>query len=511
MAADDLAGCTLAPGGRYNSEIAAGRAWLETMQDGTGGYASYPTGPHNIAAEAEAMWAAAVAPLSLTTASCENSGTVVVDIDMATMPDDIVGGQFFLEYDDTVLTFVSADPGDAPFTVEVFELTAPGSISYAVGVPGGGPGTDVATTMARITFSTDMEVCTPTADLVTWNRMTTPSNRLSNEVGDETLPTLLDLSELTIDETPPSITPPSPISVNADAGGCDAAVTVPALVASDTCSGVASIVNDYTGTSDASDIYPSGLTTITWTVTDDCGNVSMTTQDITVEAVNDLDVAVSLMGVSASVTRCVTFELIECAGAAPTAWVTADLAFVGGSFVGTIEVPCGSYTCATARDALHTLRRSDDDDFGIVGAVYVADFSPAGTTDQSLVGGNLNGDIFIDILDFGIFVGQFGMSPGGSTPCTPSGPHADIDGDGNVFASDFTFISLNFLETAEADCCTVDWALASSPPHAGGPVWRVTTAQLKAQGMGELTVADLNADGWLDTRDMQAFLEGARP
>ena len=49
----------------------------------------------------------------------------------------------------------------------------------------------------------------------------------------------------------------------------------------DNC-GVASIVNNYNGTSDASDTYPVGETTIIWTVTDIYGNTATCEQKITV-------------------------------------------------------------------------------------------------------------------------------------------------------------------------------------------------------------------------------------
>ena len=49
----------------------------------------------------------------------------------------------------------------------------------------------------------------------------------------------------------------------------------------DNC-GVASVVNNYNGTSDASDTYPVGETTIIWTVTDIYGNTATCEQKITV-------------------------------------------------------------------------------------------------------------------------------------------------------------------------------------------------------------------------------------
>ncbi|NPD87069.1 HYR domain-containing protein, partial [Lentimicrobium sp. L6] len=67
----------------------------------------------------------------------------------------------------------------------------------------------------------------------------------------------------------------------ADAGLCGAAVTVVAPTTADNCS-VASITNNFNGTSDASGFYNVGTTTITWTVEDIHGNISTDNQDITI-------------------------------------------------------------------------------------------------------------------------------------------------------------------------------------------------------------------------------------
>ena len=453
--------------------------------------------------------------------SCYGAGvgdTVTITVRMSAVKDFVVGGQFFMDYDNSVLDFISAVPGAAPFTVEIFESVdeGTGTIDYAVGVVGGGPGTAVDTDMAVLTFTALTETC-GTAGLVGF-RAHVPPTRLTNEHAEEIAVLTSDLGSVSIDGTPPVITPPSDIVVNADAGGCDAAVTVPALVATDGCSGIDTVVNDFNFTADASDVYPPGTTTVTWTVTDLCGNVSTDSQDVTVLSVNDMTVAVELAGVSEpTVTRCITFELWSCPDTIPVEIVSIDLTFTAGLFVGNVEIPCGFYDCITARDGLHTLRRTDDDgDFGIVGTGYVADFTVTGTTDDSLVGGNLNDDFVIDILDFGEFVGQFGDVTAGDTPCATLGPDADISGNGIVFSEDFTFISVNFLETREANCCGAPFALVRTPggrsiQAASVPVTRISLAQLRKRGLGHLAIADLNGDGWLDVADMEAFVAGDRP
>jgi gliding motility-associated-like protein len=83
------------------------------------------------------------------------------------------------------------------------------------------------------------------------------------------------------DNEQPVITCPADITQTADPGVCEAAVTVPSIANSDNCA-VASIVNDYNNTADASDVYPVGTTTVVWTVTDIHGNVSTCSMTVTV-------------------------------------------------------------------------------------------------------------------------------------------------------------------------------------------------------------------------------------
>lgn len=84
------------------------------------------------------------------------------------------------------------------------------------------------------------------------------------------------------DVAPPLITCPMDIIQDADPGMCEAMVTVPSPSVSDNCT-VLSVVNDHTGTANASGTYSIGTTTITWTATDTNGNTSSCTQTVTVE------------------------------------------------------------------------------------------------------------------------------------------------------------------------------------------------------------------------------------
>ncbi|MBK9105945.1 MAG: HYR domain-containing protein [Saprospiraceae bacterium] len=66
-----------------------------------------------------------------------------------------------------------------------------------------------------------------------------------------------------------------------DMGQCNADVDIPAPTAGDNC-GVGSLINSYNGTGNASDNYPTGTTTVIWTVTDIHGNTNSCVQLITV-------------------------------------------------------------------------------------------------------------------------------------------------------------------------------------------------------------------------------------
>ncbi|MCK5839960.1 MAG: HYR domain-containing protein, partial [Bacteroidales bacterium] len=84
-----------------------------------------------------------------------------------------------------------------------------------------------------------------------------------------------------IDTIPPQIACPDDIGQNTDSTSCSAYVTVPIPVASDNCQ-LESLVNDYTGTDDASATYYIGTTVVSWIATDIYGNVDSCFTTITI-------------------------------------------------------------------------------------------------------------------------------------------------------------------------------------------------------------------------------------
>ncbi len=82
---------------------------------------------------------------------------------------------------------------------------------------------------------------------------------------------------VTVNDTEnPNITCPTNIT------SCDSNITVPLPIVSDNC-GIASIVNDFNLTNDASGIYPIGITNVTWTIIDSSGNSNTCIMSIEVE------------------------------------------------------------------------------------------------------------------------------------------------------------------------------------------------------------------------------------
>ena len=446
---------------------------------------------------------------------CYTDTQVMVSINVSDLDgQEICGAQFFLEYDNIRLDFKAIRGGDSPWSNQIFldvdEVA--GTIDYAVGVPFGRPGSSADARMALITFNILVPICNTGDSLVTF-RTHVPPTGLTDCVGNQMPARLNDLPDVG-DKIPPQITRPADISVQADAFyGCAAVVDPGTATATDNCTADRDIeikCNREDGLHCLDDPYPSGTTKITWRATDQCGNYSEGQQVITVSDANDLMLHVALKPVvePGPFTRAITLELYPAGG--PPVIVCRELQFNGGEFLGKVKIPCGNYICITARDPLHSLRRTLDTaaDFGVEGTQYVAVFTPA--NEKELIGGNLNRDCFIDIRDFGTFVGQFGDLLPVDTRCFMPQPHSDINGNGVVWVKDFTFIAANFLKQSDPDCAGTSCVLAADGAP-GRPITRISVNELNRRGLDDLAVGDLNHDGWLDILDMVDFMLGERP
>ncbi len=457
-------------------------------------------------------------------AACYNAMATTMEVRVEKEASGIaaVGGQFLLAYDTRVLEYVggvagTGDPGDT-FSVSLIpapdQEPVPGHINFAVGVADSGPGTTDPAVMATLTFRVVHDhLGNPLADacdapvLVCFRADEPPMHTLVFD-GDglNVLGSTYPLPAITIDSTPPSPPVVVPVkgstfgTVRADAGTCSAVEGWTAS-SSDSCDPAVTLSSSIAGSPVSSPhTFKPGLTTVTVTATDGCGNTSTSTFDVNVLELNQVAVSVRLAGVSdGTYSRCITFDIPGSGDDCPADEVSETLVFTDGVAQIVIDVPCGMSTCLSARDRLHTLRRTADE-ISIMGRVYVADF----TGDDALPGGNLNDDEVIDILDFGGFVGQLGASYGTpSTSCSTFPIHADFSGNGVTFSEDFTFITANFLEVREEDCCGNQ---SRQPPRR-----RISMIELVEEGWSDMLVADLNRDGWVDEEDIVAFVQGARP
>jgi len=312
------------------------------------------------------------------------------------------------------------------------------------------------------------------------------------------------------DTTGPTITScPGPnIPVHSAAGGCLSAPVTYSGAATDDCSGVASITfSPPSGTQ-----FPVGTTTVTMTATDGCGNTSQCQFSVTNDGQHEVSVDVELGGGvmdAGSYQRCITFEFWS--GATMTYSTSQVYTFTNGNIAPqTLLVPCasGPYTCITARDRLHTLRRTINP-IPTPGGVYTAQFVGA----KKLIGGNFNDDKFIDILDFGVYTIQDLTAVGANTNCSivPPTRHADANGDGIVDSIDFGFVATNFLAVRDPNCDGSTTTVVAGDGSNGGPVTRIAVANLAAIGMGDIAPADLTGDGWIDQADITAWQNGVRP
>ena len=297
---------------------------------------------------------------------------------------------------------------------------------------------------------------------------------------------------------------------------CMAHVTWNAATATDNCTASPTIRYDIdfgdNGSIDVTDQvgttadFPVGVSKVIAKATDECGNQSTCFFLVTVSNAAQVDVQVQLSPtiVAGPLTRCISFDFLDCT-ASTTVSVDADIVFVGGaSAVTTLTIsPCASFSCAMARDKLHTLRRSTTMTFNVGTGRYEAGWTGnVNLGGDWLVGGNLNDDLYIDILDFGIWAGLYLTNYGtGDTPCPVTNPprHADINGDGLVDMADFTFIMLNFLQFREPNCCTGD---PFADQQNSQPVLSISVDELIRRGEYWMALSDLNRDGYVDMFDI---------
>jgi hypothetical protein len=435
-------------------------------------------------------------------------GYVTVDVELGARlsTQSTVGAQLALHYDTTKLSFVSVDAGSATagnglFSQPVFlnHTAAAGTILYGVGVADTFAGSTTATRVATLTFrvADGVTAICGTADLVRFQAVGSVVTRLSDSSGGEILPTTFNLGSITAYSALVGFqSVPSVWSRPADAGQLGSLYSQPSVTYIAPCSVPlntmpVTVEHDLPGGGTtwvsgwpAGNLFPVGITTVRW-------SANGQTVDRTFEVLNyqvmDLSVALEGAGITAN-----SRELSVVTGAF-AGTVTANLSHVATTV--SVQVPVvASYDCVSVKNNSHTLRHTAT--VTVSGTKYVASFSGFS---NSLKQGDSNNDNTVDILDFGRYVADFGAA-------AASG-RSNFDGNAAVNSTDFSYISFNFFQRGSDGCsASLDGGLASD-----GPMERVSIAQLHKLGCSELSMADLNGDGWLDVTDMDLWMQGVRP
>jgi hypothetical protein len=488
--------------------------------------------------------------------NCFDEGEkVTACVHVAASSSPVNGGQVLLSWDNTCLDYLSTSLV-APYTNQVYGPVVnegAGTVFVAVGVEfgaGNGPNGNadlVCFSFSKIGECNSCQIC-PVSN--------NPQNTYLTDDNGQRITVQANCSKNIYDDSELELTTPGNIKTNVDCGDNPTAdESWPAPSATDTCGNAtvfcrgeheSGLIYD-SATVNGGGEFPVGASSFCCYAVSDgpCGSTVGCPPDttcadaddngkpdgcwtVTVNDETSLDITVGLSPTSQSkpgdnLTRCIKFTLYANCVQEPLVF-SDDVTFGGlfeftGKSTGKIKIPgSGQFMCIDAQDQLHTLRACytfgpGDCVNGQLSARFSGDPRLGGNW---LIGGNLDGwkkddpnsdpslDV-IDILDFGTFASQYPTCYGfTNTPCGTPGPNADINGDGCVDLEDYAFVSSNFLVSSKNCCCGPQAASVNA-------ITEISTAQLRALGMADLIVADLNGDGLLNLADMAAFDQGVRP
>ena len=424
--------------------------------------------------------------------------TFTVSVNLGTLPQRAVGVQARILFDPAVLQYVpnAAGVGGTAFPQTIFATSNANSVTFSTGIDFFTTNQGVTTgNVAQLTFRTLVAGC----DLDTVVRLapTGFANRISSEAtaSSSSLPIpfstvhLVNVSSL--DAIAFTGVPAQNTSVAADAGTLlGAAISAPSVTAANNCGSLPVSVSvsfpASSGLPNASawpSSFPVGISTVTWSSVDARGVPSTVSRTIEVRDHQILALDVDLAGgitAGSSFTRPIRVRMSN-------GFVTAATVSFNGANGGAIEVQVpvrNDYSCVSVKDASHTLASAQS--LSVSGGRYVTAAAFA------LPAGDSNDDNNVDVLDFGNFVADRGINKDAAS-------RSNYDRNGVVNNSDFTFIALSFLVSGDA---------CGGGLTGNAPLERVSVKDLRRAGLGDLAVADLNGDGWVDSADMALAMQG---
>ena len=420
---------------------------------------------------------------------------VLVRVNMGVSGTGLRAADLSIVFDSSRLELVSATPvAGSAFSIAgaqaINNNSVPGTLRFNVQVPSANPANTAAVGLANLVFNVRAGAgfCA-TSSLVTFGTVGGLASSLTTTTTVPMVPQVSALGSISLLAQAPAISgTPANFSGASDAGTVlGAFIAAPTVVATDFCGSALPLVTlvTYPNASTASawpanGMFPVGVTAIKWTTTDAVNQVTSITRTVTVGDYQLLDLTVNLFGsILQTSTRTVRIKI----GAISQLHEVVTVAGVGT--VTGIQVPVvGSIPCLLAKDTQHSV--SNAASASVVGVRYAASVV--------LTQGDSNDDDLIDILDFGMFLGDRGAD------ATRRG-RSNFNSDLAVSNGDFGFISLRFL--LSGDTCG-----AFDAP--GQPLSRISVRELRRRGLGNMTKADFNRDGWVDTTDMTIYMQGGR-
>ncbi len=421
----------------------------------------------------------------------------VVDVNMSGLSIPAVGLQVRVLYDATKMQFV----GDAsnlggidfptPIALNASVQSGRGVISLSTGADLGGSDAGVTVgNAAHLLFRALEEFCDAT-DLIELAPSGFPC-RISSSGGHQAVPfTGLNFTSISSLEPMTFVgVPTDHIAVATDAGSLlGAALAEPIVTASNNCEPVLAITRSITLPNSATVVdwpsrFPIGTSTVSWSTTDAIGTLVTLTRTYTVANYQIASIDVNLLGI---VNANISFDNEVRLRLSSGDVVSAIVRFTGnnGAVVDAHLPVRNDYTCISVKDAAHTLAQAQP--LSISGSKWV---TPA---PFALIAGDSNDDNLVDILDFASFVTDRGLN---KTVYSRS----NYDRNSIVNNGDFGSIGLNFLKVGE-NCGGGNF-------RDGAPRLRVSVKELRRMGSGNLELADINMDGWIDQADIALAMQG---
>lgn len=417
-----------------------------------------------------------------------------VDVAMNATSASLTGLQLAMNYDQTKLRLDSVAPAtSSPFAAEIAEQinNTNGTLRYASGVDETQSATSSAANLVTLSFTALTNETCGAAGLVSFGTVSGTTTKFALADATTLTPNLGTFASIKIDGSLPVLNNVlANVSVATDAGSTFGAyVANPGVTVSDNCDTLTpTLLITYPSSSTASawpsdGMFPIGTTTLAWSVTDASGNSASASRTIVVANYQLVNTTMSFDGpfVNAS-TRSIRFKAGS--NTQVLSLSASGSPFSGGS-INAIQVPvAASYLCLSAKDAAHSI--TDTAAATISGVRYEAAFS--------LQQGDSNDDDVVDIVDFGIFVAARGAGKALDAA-------SNFNSDTVIGTADFSYIGINFFDAGEA-CGAYNGATPRS---------RIKVTELRRSGRGELAIADINGDGWVDTTDITLFLQGVEP